>query len=84
MSTRRKPQIVASPNIKSVAYANPNLTYSPDLAVGKVDVFFNVANVFNRTRRTAFYLNPNPAGGDVAAGDDVIGRYYTVGVRYKL
>ena len=76
--------IVASPDIKSVAYTNVNLTYTPDVSFGKVDFFLNVANLFNTDPpKAAFYLNPNPAGGDVAAGDDVIGRYFTLGVRFR-
>jgi hypothetical protein len=77
--------VVASPDIKPVAYTNLNLTYSPKMGAGKLDAFFNVVNAFNTDPpQASFYLNPNPAGGDVAAGDDVIGRYYTVGVRWRL
>ena len=77
--------IVASPDIKPVAYTNVNLTYSPKVGAGRLDTFLNVVNAFNTDPpQASFYLNPNPAGGDVAAGDDVIGRYYTVGVRWRL
>jgi outer membrane receptor protein involved in Fe transport len=77
--------VVASPDIKPVGYTNLNLGYSPQVGSGNLDLFFNVVNAFNTDPpQAAFYLNPNPAGGDVAAGDDVIGRYYTVGLRWKL
>jgi iron complex outermembrane recepter protein len=77
--------VVASPDIKSIAYTNLNFTYTPTIGTGRLDLFFNVANVFNTDpSQAAFYLNPNPAGGDVVAGDDVIGRYYTAGLRFKL
>jgi outer membrane receptor protein involved in Fe transport len=72
--------------IKSIAYTNLNLTYTPKNDAAKLDIFMTIQNLFNTDPPQAgFWGNPSPGGfGEVLAGDDVIGRYYTVGVRFKL
>jgi outer membrane receptor protein involved in Fe transport len=72
--------------VKSVAYTNLTLTYSPALESGKVDVFVNVQNLLNKDPPQAgFWGNPNPGQfGEFAFGDDVIGRYYTAGARFRF
>jgi hypothetical protein len=78
--------VVASPNIPSVGYTNINLAF--DTSVGQLhsQFFLNVANLFNTTPPQAgFWGNPNPGQfGEFTLGDDVIGRYFTVGVRMKF
>jgi outer membrane receptor protein involved in Fe transport len=80
-----EPQLfVASPKIKAIGYTNVNLDYASSAGAGKLDVFFNIANIANTDpARASFCLNQNPAGNDVAQGDDVTGRYYTLGLRYQ-
>jgi outer membrane receptor protein involved in Fe transport len=72
--------------IKSIAYTNLNVTYTPKIGTGKLDLFLNVQNLFNtEPPQAGFWGNPNPGGfGEVLAGDDVIGRYLTAGVRFTL
>lgn len=79
-------QIFASPPIKAVGYAAVSLNYARNLGTGKLTTFFNVQNLFNQAPPlAAFYLNTGgPGNNDVAAGDDVVGRYYTLGLRYQL
>ncbi len=72
--------------IKSIAYTNLNLTFSPKLDIGKLDFFVTVQNLFNTDPPQAgFWGNPNPGQfGEVLAGDDIIGRYYTAGIRFRM
>jgi len=79
--------VVAAPDtIKDVAYTNIGATV--DLPVGgvKSQMFFNVSNLFNVTPPVAgFWGNPNPGQfGEFVAGDDVIGRYFTLGLRGRF
>jgi hypothetical protein len=79
--------VVSAERVKSVAFTNLNLNYAPKLASGaRLDVFLNIANLFNtEPPQAGFWGNPNPGQfGETAFGDDVIGRYYTAGIRYKL
>jgi outer membrane receptor protein involved in Fe transport len=79
-------QFVASPDISSVSYTNLNLTYRMKGATGQADLFFNVENLFDKQPPPGAFLgaNGNPGGfGGYVYGDDVVGRYYTVGIRYR-
>ena len=80
------PAIYAGSAIKAMAYTNLNLTYTPRMNRGKLDVFMTVQNMFNADPPQAgFWGNPNPGQfGEILAGDDNIGRFYTAGVRFKL
>ena len=83
------PTVVVSPSagVKSVAFTNLNVAYEPKLQSStKLQVFLNVSNLFNtEPPQAGFWGNPNPGQfGEFAQGDDVIGRYYTVGVKVKL
>ena len=78
--------VVASPRIKAVAYTNLNLAYELPAAGGKMQMFLNVANLFNKVPPQAgFWGNPNPGQfGEFVLGDDVIGRYFTAGIRARF
>jgi outer membrane receptor protein involved in Fe transport len=78
------PAVYSGAPVKSVAYTNLNLTFTPKTtAVQKLDFYANVQNLFNTDPPQAgFWGNPTPGQfGEFASGDDVIGRYFTVGVR---
>ena len=81
----------------SLVFADPPLpsTFYTDIGVSqeftfdrrKGEVFFNVGNLFDKDPR----VSPSttrvgiPGTGNPAVnGDDVVGRYYTVGLRFKL
>ncbi|MGH8326564.1 MAG: hypothetical protein ACRET2_07375, partial [Steroidobacteraceae bacterium] len=71
----------------SVVYTDATLTYSIPHEDDEFDVYLSVQNVFNRLPPPA----PSPAnaifpgiGPVYATGDDVIGRYFTLGVRARL
>jgi iron complex outermembrane receptor protein len=79
-------KVTSSPNIKSYSVTNLNVAYDFDLGSTKAVMFVNVANLFNATPPQAgFWGNPNPGQfGEFVLGDDVIGRYFTIGARVKF
>jgi outer membrane receptor protein involved in Fe transport len=73
--------------VGSVAYTDATVTYSIPHGDDEFNVYFNVQNLFNKQPPPA----PNPAdaifpgiGPVYAAGDDVVGRYYTLGLRARF
>ena len=74
-------------HVASVAYTNLSLSYVlPTLST--TTIFFNVQNLFDRAPPPASHdLNlgiPGNSGEGWAVGDDVIGRYFTLGVRARF
>ena len=65
--------VYVDPKIPAVAATNLNLAYAFHPAAGKTEVYFNVQNLFNKS--------PPPSAGRIG-GDDYIGRFYTLGVRF--
>jgi outer membrane receptor protein involved in Fe transport len=78
--------VVAMPDISPVFYTNLNLSYSLKHASwGESEIYANVANLFDREPPiSASIASTQPGIFGVVLGDDVIGRYYTLGFRYKL
>jgi outer membrane receptor protein involved in Fe transport len=75
-------------HVDAVAFSNINLSWrlSPN-RLGQADLYLNVQNVFNQLPPlTAWSGVQNEPGfiGGFAAGDDVVGRYFSLGVRLKL
>jgi outer membrane receptor protein involved in Fe transport len=72
--------------VKAVSFTNVNVAYAPKVGAAKLEVFLNVQNVFNTDPPQAgFWGNQGPGGfGEFVQGDDVIGRYYTAGLRLRL
>lgn len=73
--------------VGSVAYTDATVTYSIPHRDTEFNVYLNVQNVFDKQPPPA----PNPVnaifpgiGPLYAAGDDVVGRYFTVGVRARF
>jgi iron complex outermembrane recepter protein len=71
--------------IAALAYTDFTLNYQFQKNAMSVKTFLDVRNVFNKAPPPAV-LNFNQLGPGfgVAAGDDPIGRYYTLGVRVSL
>jgi outer membrane receptor protein involved in Fe transport len=77
-------QIYSMPSLPSAWYTNATLTYHWD----PVDMYLSVENLWNK--------QPTPYNGGGAQqgipglfngyvpGDDAIGRYYTIGIRYQM
>jgi hypothetical protein len=81
------PSQVALPNteVKSVAFSSLNLSYRLNGPLGgQAQAFLNIQNVFDTPAPiTGGTGNFSGNAGGFVFGDDVIGRYVTVGVRYR-
>ena len=80
--------VVAEPAIvASVAFSDLNLSYRLNApSFGQADIYLNVQNVFNQVAPVTALSNSNITPGlfgGFAPGDDAIGRYWILGVRYK-
>jgi iron complex outermembrane receptor protein len=72
--------------IPSVAYTNLNLAYRMGGNLGDLQVFFNVQNLFDKQPPPAAGAQSNGnigVFGGFALGDDPVGRYFTLGVRFR-
>jgi outer membrane receptor protein involved in Fe transport len=71
----------------SVMFSNLNLAYRLLQQRGQVDINLGIQNVFNQlppiTSTAATANLPGNTGGYVL-GDDPVGRYYSLGVRYRM
>lgn len=74
------------PDVPSVAYTDVNFTFFPGKNKDR-QVFFSVQNLFNKNPPP--YLTAGTSGTPAfsfpaTSGDDIIGRYFTAGVRFKI
>ena len=79
-------QVFSQPVIPSVAYTNLNLAYQMGGNMGDLQVFFNVQNLFDKQPPPAAGAQSNGnigVFGGFALGDDPVGRYFTLGVRFR-
>lgn len=81
------PTLYSAGGVASVAYTNATLAYSISRAEEEFNIYLNVQNVFNKQPPPA----PSPTNtifpGIVplyVAGDDVAGRYFTLGLRARF
>jgi outer membrane receptor protein involved in Fe transport len=78
--------VFLNPPIESVWYTNLTLSYLFVHSNGsQTEVFANATNLFNRQPPPASFFGSQAPGnfGGFAIGDDPIGAYFTVGVRYR-
>ena len=78
--------ITTGQKVPAVSYTNLTLNYAvPQGSAGRLDVYLNVQNVFNEPAPPA-NVNSTPVQigllGGFAIGDDPVGRYYSLGLRY--
>jgi iron complex outermembrane receptor protein len=82
--------IVAESRIPSAAYTNLNLSYTLKTSgFGQTELFFNVQNLFDKWPVVAATTggSGNPGGGGnsgYTVGDDLVGRYFTVGFHFRM
>jgi outer membrane receptor protein involved in Fe transport len=78
--------VAAMPDISPSYYTNLNVGYTLKRDGGEqIEFYGNIANLFDREPPiSAAYNNVQPGTFGVVPGDDVIGRYYTLGFRYRL
>jgi len=80
------PQLVAlAPDISPVFYTNLNIAYTIKRAgFGDSEIYANIQNLFDREPPIArAYNDVQPGNFGNAPGDDFIGRYYTLGFRFR-
>jgi iron complex outermembrane receptor protein len=73
--------------VGSVAYTNLTVDYRLPIEAAQASVFLNVQNLFDKAPPPASPQNgtfPGSTPGVYAIGDDVVGAYYTLGVRLRL
>ena len=79
--------IYSDPDIPSVAFMDMNLSYDINRGRSNTELFMSVQNVLNKVapiyESTVTAANPGFAY-PVVPGDDVIGRYFTAGLRYRF
>jgi outer membrane receptor protein involved in Fe transport len=72
--------------VAAVAYTNVTATYDFDFWDGKYAAFINIQNLFDKDPPPAGTLAntfPGSFPSSFAVGDDVVGRYYTFGLRIR-
>lgn len=77
--------VYAEPKIKSFWTANLNLSFSPTIGDTKPEFYVNAQNIFDKKPPIA--INSSADAGRYGAylsSDDLVGRYYTAGVRLKF
>jgi iron complex outermembrane receptor protein len=77
--------IVSGAKVPSVTYTNLNVGYR--VPQSNLDVYLNVQNVFDEGAPPANYYGTQAnvgLFGGYAIGDDPIGRYYSLGLRYQF
>jgi hypothetical protein len=82
-----------SQHVGSTAFSNLTLTYNlPQVTSGKLDMYLNVLNVFDKIPPPYVPLaSDSPFANAAASGgvgfypaDDGIGRYFNIGIKYRL
>ena len=80
-------QVYTDPKVPSIKYTDATLTYAIKGDAGNTDLFLNVKNLFNQqpvpVANTGGASSVPGLFGGYAQGDDPVGRYYMVGVRFR-
>ncbi len=80
-------QVWVNNKIASFGTTAVTLTYEADTPVGKTNLFLSVQNLFDKDAPGGAYSGNGTRAGmrdGYAIGDDVLGRYFTIGARLKL
>jgi outer membrane receptor protein involved in Fe transport len=75
----------AIPKVPAFGWTNLNLAFTPDVGSTKVEFYVNVQNLFDT--KPPITINSSSDGGRYGAyisSDDIVGRYFTTGVRLKF
>lgn len=79
--------IFADGDLSSAFYADLGLSKAIDVGNKSLELFLNVNNLFDRDPRIApstTRVGTPGTGNPAVNGDDAIGRYYTIGLRFKM
>jgi outer membrane receptor protein involved in Fe transport len=81
-------KVLVHPYDPSISYTNLTLSYAPTSSLGQIELYANVQNLFNR-EPDPYYAGANSSPGVGLTGffppngDDIVGRYYTLGFRFR-
>ena len=77
--------VFTDPPLPAIAYTDLTLTYTVKRDFGNTDLFFNIQNLFNQQPVPASGAPNTVPGlfGGFAQGDDTIGRYFVVGLKFR-
>ncbi len=73
--------------VSSVAYTNLTVSYEVPTPLARVNTFLNIQNLFDKDPPAAGSLNnqfPGSFPSNYAVGDDVLGRYFTLGIQARF
>jgi iron complex outermembrane recepter protein len=79
-------QVWINNHVDAVAYTDLNLSYRTGWLAGEAELFLNVANLFDKDPPPAAAAGSGTIPGQYggwSVGDDPIGRYFTLGLRYR-
>ncbi len=82
-------KVLVHPYDPSTSFTNLTLSYTPHTSFGKTELYLNVQNLFNK-EPDVYYAGANSSPGVGLTGffppngDDIVGRYYTAGLRFRL
>ena len=75
---------IANGTLPAVFYTNLNVNYDLGLGDGKQQVFLSVQNLFNRQIPFGAFGASSSFASSYNAAYDVMGRYFTAGVRFSF
>ena len=79
------PSLTSTDHVPSVAYTNLNTSYTFRTDTARFNVYLNVQNLFDKdpppSGTIGFANQPNLPTNGYIVGDDLVGRYFTLGVR---
>jgi iron complex outermembrane receptor protein len=79
-------QVWVNPKVDNFYTTNLNLSYDVKTDLGQYSLFMNVQNLFDKTPPPAAFFSAQTQPGQFggwAIGDDPVGRYWTLGVRFR-
>jgi outer membrane receptor protein involved in Fe transport len=81
-------KVLVHPYDPSIGYTNLTLSYTMGSSASRTELYANVQNLFNKAP-DVYYAGANSSPGVGLTGffppngDDIVGRYYTLGFRYR-
>jgi outer membrane receptor protein involved in Fe transport len=76
--------VYSTPPIPSISFVNLNVAYTIKRDYGNTELYLNISNLFNQPPGTAGNGGSVPGlFGGFVAGDDTVGRYFMIGLRFR-
>ena len=79
--------VFSSPPVPAIAYTDLTLSYMLHSSVGNTELYVNIQNLFNQqpvpVAGTGGASSVPGLFGGYAQGDDTVGRYFALGLRFR-